>query len=122
MEDKLKELSARREKARQNYAHRAYEGNWWKIFKPIIGAVHGYCLGACFALGVRYADITIAGESAQFGFPEVRTGSTVPPMDYVPVKPHKMSLKFYLIGETRNIIGSRGDLTRQIQFGKVSVL
>ena len=83
-----------------HYAHRAYEDNSGKIFKPIIGAIHGYCLGGGFAIGVRYADITIATESAQFGFPEVRTGSSVPPMDYIPVMPYKMSLQFYLTGET----------------------
>jgi len=82
-----------------HYAHRAYEDNSGKLFTQIIGAVHGYCLGGGFAVGVRYADITIAAESAQFGFPEVRVGSHVPPMDYLPVMPYKMSLQFYLTGE-----------------------
>ena len=82
-----------------HYAHRAYQDNSGRIFKPIIAAVHGYCLGSGFALGVRYADLTVAAESAQFGFPEVRIGTAVPPMDYLPVMTYKLSLQFYLTGE-----------------------
>lgn len=82
-----------------HYAHRAYQDNSGRIFKPIIAAVQGYCLGSGFALGVKYADLTIAAESARFGFPEVKIGSAVPPMDYLPVMPYKLSLQFYLTGE-----------------------
>ena len=48
--------------------HRAYPQNGVTVFKPIVGAVHGYALGAGWALAVRGCDITIAGESAVFGF------------------------------------------------------
>jgi 2-(1,2-epoxy-1,2-dihydrophenyl)acetyl-CoA isomerase len=43
---------------------------------PVIAAVHGYALGAgCeFALG---CDLVVAGEDAQFGFPEVSVGLSV---------------------------------------------
>jgi enoyl-CoA hydratase len=44
--------------------------------KPIIAAVHGYCLGA----GLEYAlacDIRIAAENAQFGFPEASIGAPI---------------------------------------------
>lgn len=82
-----------------HHAHRAYQDNSGRTFKPIIAAVQGYCLGSGFALGVRYADLTVAAESAKFGFPEVRIGSAVPPMDYLPIMPYKISLQFYLTGE-----------------------
>lgn len=82
-----------------HYAHRAYQDNSGRTFKPIIAAVQGYCLGSGFALGVKFADITVAAESAQFGFPEVKIGTAVPPMDYLPVMPYKISLQFYLTGE-----------------------
>jgi 2-(1,2-epoxy-1,2-dihydrophenyl)acetyl-CoA isomerase len=43
---------------------------------PVLAAVHGYALGAgCeFALG---CDLVVAGEDAQFGFPEVSVGLSV---------------------------------------------
>lgn len=43
---------------------------------PVIAAVHGYALGA----GCEFAlcsDLVIAGEAAEFGFPEVEVGLTV---------------------------------------------
>jgi enoyl-CoA hydratase/carnithine racemase len=42
---------------------------------PIIAAVHGYCLGAGLTLAAA-CDFVIAGEGAQFGFPEGRMGLT----------------------------------------------
>jgi enoyl-CoA hydratase len=48
--------------------------NWlslWALPKPIIAQVHGYCLGmANEVLGC--ADLVVCGESARFGFPEMR--------------------------------------------------
>jgi enoyl-CoA hydratase/carnithine racemase len=45
----------------------------WEIFKPVIAAVNGYCLGYGLTL-VTWCDFVIASEAAQFGFPEVRLG------------------------------------------------
>jgi enoyl-CoA hydratase/carnithine racemase len=45
----------------------------WEIFKPVIAAVNGYCLGYGLTL-VTWCDFVIASERAQFGFPEVRIG------------------------------------------------
>jgi enoyl-CoA hydratase len=48
--------------------------NWlslWTLPKPVIAQVHGYCLGLANEL-VGCADIVICGQSAQFGFPEMR--------------------------------------------------
>lgn len=45
----------------------------WEIFKPVIAAVHGHCLGYGLTL-VTWCDFVIAGDRAQFGFPEVRLG------------------------------------------------
>src|SRR3954466_9862912 len=44
-----------------------------EIFKPVIAAVNGYCLGYGLAL-VTACDFVIASERAEFGFPEVRIG------------------------------------------------
>ena len=45
----------------------------WEIFKPVIAAVNGYCLGYGLTL-VTWCDFVIASERAQFGFPEVSIG------------------------------------------------
>lgn len=45
----------------------------WEIFKPVIAAVNGYCLGYGLTL-VTWCDFVIASERAQFGFPEVGIG------------------------------------------------
>jgi enoyl-CoA hydratase/carnithine racemase len=45
----------------------------WEIFKPVIAAVNGYCLGYGLTL-VSWCDFVIASEQAAFGFPEVKLG------------------------------------------------
>jgi E-phenylitaconyl-CoA hydratase len=45
----------------------------WEIFKPVIAAVNGYCLGYGLTL-VTWCDFVLASERAEFGMPEVRIG------------------------------------------------
>ena len=45
----------------------------WEIFKPVIAAVNGHCLGYGLTL-VTWCDFVIASDEATFGFPEVRLG------------------------------------------------
>src|SRR5436190_1943885 len=45
----------------------------WEIFKPVIAAVNGYCLGYGLTL-VTWCDFVLASTTAEFGFPEVRLG------------------------------------------------
>jgi enoyl-CoA hydratase/carnithine racemase len=45
----------------------------WEIYKPVIAAVNGFCLGYGLTL-VTWCDFVIASERAEFGFPEVRIG------------------------------------------------
>ena len=45
----------------------------WEIFKPVIAAVNGYCLGYGLTL-VTWCDFVIASDRAEFGFPEVMLG------------------------------------------------
>jgi E-phenylitaconyl-CoA hydratase len=45
----------------------------WEIFKPVIAAVNGYCLGYGLTL-VTWCDFVIASDRAQFGMPEVKLG------------------------------------------------
>ena len=46
----------------------------WEIYKPVIAAVNGYCLGYGLTL-VTWCDFVIASDRAEFGFPEVRLGT-----------------------------------------------
>jgi E-phenylitaconyl-CoA hydratase len=46
----------------------------WEIFKPVIAAVNGYCLGYGLTL-VTWCDFVIASERAEFGYPEANLGS-----------------------------------------------
>ena len=45
----------------------------WEIFKPVIAAVNGYCLGYGLTL-VTWCDFVLAADDAQFGYPEVLLG------------------------------------------------
>jgi E-phenylitaconyl-CoA hydratase len=45
----------------------------WEIYKPVIAAVNGHCLGYGLTL-VTWCDFVIASDRAQFGFPEVALG------------------------------------------------
>jgi len=45
----------------------------WEIFKPVIAAVNGYCLGYGLTL-VTWCDFVIASDRATFGYPEVLLG------------------------------------------------
>jgi len=45
----------------------------WEIYKPVIAAVNGYCLGYGLTM-ITWCDFVIASERAEFGFPEVSLG------------------------------------------------
>jgi len=45
----------------------------WEIFKPVIAAVNGHCLGYGFTL-VTWCDFVIASDRATFSYPEVLIG------------------------------------------------
>jgi E-phenylitaconyl-CoA hydratase len=45
----------------------------WEIFKPVIAAVNGHCLGYGLTL-VTWCDFVLASDRATFGYPEARLG------------------------------------------------
>jgi enoyl-CoA hydratase/carnithine racemase len=60
----------------------------WNLAKPVIAAVHGYCLGqACEVAAV--CDLTVAARSATFGEVEINHGWGPP----LPVTPFVLGLK-----------------------------
>ena len=71
-----------------------------EIWKPVIAAVNGYCLGFALTL-VAACDFVIASERAEFGFPEVRIG--VPTIQGAVRMPSRVgwqnAMELLLIGE-----------------------
>jgi E-phenylitaconyl-CoA hydratase len=45
----------------------------WEIYKPVIAAVNGHCLGYGLTL-VTWCDFVLASENARFGYPEAALG------------------------------------------------
>ncbi len=74
-----------------------------EIWKPIIAAVNGYCLGFACTL-VAACDFVIASERAEFGFPEVRIGvPTIQGSIRMPMKVGwQNAMELLLIGERVN--------------------
>lgn len=99
------------------HVHQGYAPNGIKLFKPVVGAVHGYVLGAGYAHAIRGCDITIAGESALIGFPEAKQGTPLPPVEYLPYMPFKISLEFMLLAWNG---GEIMDAQKALQFGVVN--
>ncbi len=77
----------------------AFAPNGIGVLKPIIGAVNGVAVGAGYGLAIRSCDLTIAAESAQFGFPEPRFGTLGAIVEYNPYMPFKLTLEFLLTGQ-----------------------
>jgi (E)-benzylidenesuccinyl-CoA hydratase len=46
----------------------------WEIFKPVIAAVNGYCIGYGLTL-VTWCDFVVASDRAEFGYPEALLGT-----------------------------------------------
>ena len=68
--------------SRQDFVRRELETDFdgimrfWDFPKPIIAAVHGYCLGSSMEI-TAVCDVTIAAEDCRFGAPEVSFGSGI---------------------------------------------
>jgi E-phenylitaconyl-CoA hydratase len=46
----------------------------FEVYKPVIAAINGYCLGAAAIIVIGLADLRIAGEASSIGFTETRRG------------------------------------------------
>jgi len=68
--------------------------------KPIIAAVHGYCLGSAMEIAA-VCDITIAAEGCRFGAPEVRFGSGIVCMILPWIIGQKHAREMLLVGNDR---------------------
>jgi E-phenylitaconyl-CoA hydratase len=73
-----------------------------QIWKPVIAAVNGYCLGAGLTL-LSACDIRVAVESATFGLPEVTRGivPTLGATQRLPRQlPYAVAMEMLLLGES----------------------
>lgn len=93
------DLTAAAEPGYLGALYQAFAPNGITVFKPIIGAVHGFAVGAGYLLAIPGCDLTIAAEGTQFGFPEPKVGIVGLIVEYVPYMPFKISLEFLLSGE-----------------------
>lgn len=73
---------------------------FWDFPKPVICAVHGYCLG--YAMEIAGAcDIVLAAEGCRFGAPEVRFGSGIICMLLPWIVGQKHARELLLVGSDR---------------------
>ncbi len=93
--------------ATQEEVQRSNPANGITVFKPIIGAVHGFAIGAGSSLAITGCDLTIAAEGTEIAWPEPRVGATVTPVEYIPYLPFKLSLEFRFITSTQRMSAQR---------------
>ncbi len=85
----------------------------WEIFKPVIAAVNGFCLGYGLTL-LTWCDFVLASERAEFGFPEVRVG--VPTIVGALRLPQKINWQYAM---ELLLTGERIDAQRALEIGLV---
>ncbi len=73
---------------------------FWDFPKPVIAAVHGFCLGSAMEVSA-VCDITIAAEGCRFGAPEVRFGSGIVCMILPWIIGQKNAREMLLVGSDR---------------------
>jgi enoyl-CoA hydratase/carnithine racemase len=49
---------------------------FWDFPKPVVAAVHGFCLGSAMEIAIA-CDVTVAARDCRFGAPEVKFGSGI---------------------------------------------
>jgi (E)-benzylidenesuccinyl-CoA hydratase len=67
-------LKSRRAESQQQGYTRLIDLSDLEIWKPVIAAINGYCLGGGLELALQ-CDLRIAGENASFALPEVKVAS-----------------------------------------------
>lgn len=67
--------------------------------KPIIAAVHGWCIGGAYVI-VQMCDLVVASENTVFKYPEAQLGFTGGLISSAVARiPHKVAMEFMLLGE-----------------------
>lgn len=69
-----------------------------QVSKPIIAAVHGWCIGGAYCI-VQMCDIVVASETTTFKYPEAQLGFTGGLIaSSVARIPHKIAMEFMMLG------------------------
>jgi enoyl-CoA hydratase/carnithine racemase len=69
------------------------------VTKPVIAAVHGWCIGGAYII-VQMCDLVVAAEDTVFQYPEARLGFTGGLIASAVARlPHKIAMEFMLLGE-----------------------
>lgn len=67
--------------------------------KPVIAAVHGWCIGGAYVI-VQMCDLVVASETAVFKYPEAQVGFTGGLIASAVARiPHKLAMEFMLLGQ-----------------------
>jgi len=67
--------------------------------KPVVAAVHGYCVGGAYIL-VQMCDLVVAATNTIFKYPEAQVGYTGGLIAGCAVRvPHKIAMEFMLLGQ-----------------------
>ena len=70
-----------------------------KLTKPIIAAVHGWCIGGAYII-VQMCDMVIASENTVFKYPEAQLGFSGGLIASAVARiPHKLAMEFMLLGQ-----------------------
>jgi enoyl-CoA hydratase/carnithine racemase len=69
------------------------------VTKPIIAAVHGWCIGGAYVI-VQMCDLVVASETTVFRYPEAQLGFTGGLIASAVARiPHKIAMEFMLLGQ-----------------------
>jgi enoyl-CoA hydratase/carnithine racemase len=70
-----------------------------ELFKPVIAAVHGWCIGGAYVI-VQMCDLVVAAQNTVFKYPEAQVGFTGGLIaSAVERLPHKVAMEFMLLGQ-----------------------
>lgn len=86
-----------------------------EIWKPIIAAVNGYCLGGGMEIALQ-CDLRVASDNASFGLPEARVAS-LPGLGGIP---HLLRAVPRAIAMKMMLTGSRISAAEALQYGLIS--
>jgi len=86
-------------KAPPNEMWQGVPGVGTAVSKPIIAAVHGWCIGGAYCI-VQMCDLVVASDNACFKYPEAQLGFTGGLIASAVARiPHKIAMEFMMLGE-----------------------